>query len=144
MSLKEPDEPTAEKEIAAQKKQNHNPQDDYLDQYLDSVWESFFYTKNPSFLANFVRHGGDISDTKTREIVANVLDTAPYKNPGGAKPEENIDTYVSVQQLMTFRHLKITPAIEQVAEIKNIAPQSCWDRYNSGAALLGHKNSTRD
>jgi hypothetical protein len=143
MNSKESDEPTTEKEVAAQKKRNDDLMGYSRDQYLDGEWESFCITGNPSYLSNFVRYGGDISDQKTRDIVANELAAAPYKNPGGAKPEENIWTYMDVQWLMTFSRMKKTAAIAQVAKDKNIEPQSCRGRYDSGAALLGYETSTR-
>jgi hypothetical protein len=45
--------------------------------------------------------------------------------------------------LMTFSRMKKTAAIAQVAKDKNIEPQSCRGRYDSGAALLGYEKSTR-
>ena len=91
----------------------------------------------------FVRLGGDIGAQERRDIIADLLENTPHKNPGGAKPEENIETYLAIRKLMAFEVMDKSPAIERMAVEKNIAPQSCWDRYNAGAKLLGAK-TTRD
>ncbi|MBT4770618.1 MAG: hypothetical protein HOO00_08885 [Rhodospirillaceae bacterium] len=104
--------------------------------YLDGLWEKFCLTGRPADLASFVRLGGDINGQEKRDIIADLLKATPHKNPGGAKPDENIETYLAVLKLMASG-VKKTPAIECMAVEKNIAPQSCWDRYNAGAKLLG-------
>ena len=70
------------------------------DVFLDGLWERFFITNNPADLAVFVRNSGDIDDQRTRDIIADLLDTAPHKNPGGAKHRENIDFYLAVRGMM--------------------------------------------
>ena len=113
------------------------------DVYLDGLWEKFCLIGKPADLARFVRFGGNIDVQERRDIIADLLEATPHKNPGGAKPEENIETYLDVTKLMAFELIDKTPAIERIALEKNIAPQSCWDRYRAGAKLLGAK-STRD
>ena len=106
--------------------------------YLDGLWEKFCLTGKPADLASYVRIGGDIDGQEKRDLVADLLETTPHKNPGGAKPDENIETYLAVLKLIALGSKK-TPAIERTAVEKNIATQSCWDRYNSGAKLIGGK-----
>ena len=89
----------------------------------------------------FVRLGGNIDSQERRDLIADLLETTPHKNPGGSQPEENIETYLSVLDLMAWEGMKKTPAIERVAVERGIAPQSCWDRYNAGAKLLGAKTT---
>ena len=120
-----------------------DPEQHLKEVYLDGLWEKFCLIGKPADLAMFVRLGGDIGAQERRDIIADLLENTPHKNPGGAKPEENIETYLAIRKLMAFEVMDKSPAIERMAVDKNIAPQSCWDRYNAGAKLLGAK-TTRD
>lgn len=131
------------------------------DNYLDMLWERFFITKNPADLSAFVRYGGDISDQETRDTIANILDTAPYKNPGGAKYMENIEFYLAVKEMMNIgdkhsvtkgdnikkytpeelrascKPLEKTAAVNRVAAKAGISASAGWDRFRAGERFAG-------
>ena len=73
-----------------------------LDTYLDSLWDAWCLFRSPNALADFVRHGGNIDKEDTRNDIADILEGVHFKNPGGAKPKEQVEFYLGVLHLMTF------------------------------------------
>ena len=107
--------------------------------YLDGLWEKLRLTGEPADLASFVRLGGDIDGQEKRDLIAKVLETAPYNNPGGAIPDENIEAYLAITKLRIFEEMGITAAVERYAE--ETKPQrsvsATWTRYYAGEKLIG-------
>jgi hypothetical protein len=130
--------------------------------YLDSCWERYCITGKPTDLAEFVRLGGNIDGQEKRDIIGRVIETAPFKNPGGAQPIKNIEFYLAVLKLMSFgerlavtkdkgndgitfhervsrkKNLGKTAAIKRVSGKNNISESTGRDRYREGSKLLGH------
>ena len=88
-----------EKTSEAQAKEDH-----LLQEHLDHIWDQYSITRNPTFLAAFVRLGGDISDEETRNLIADLLETAKFKH-SRARPNANASFYLDVKELVS-QHLK--------------------------------------
>ncbi len=52
--------------------------------YLDGLWEKFCLIGKPADLGMFVLLGGNIDSQERRDLIADLLDNTPHKNPGGA------------------------------------------------------------
>ena len=74
----------------------------FQEQYLDSVWEDWCITGDIKHLANYVRHGGDISSQADRDTIAMLLEQKKLKNPGGARYQMHYDFYSDVEALMKY------------------------------------------
>ena len=154
--FKEPRPLTPEEEIERDKTL-------YFD-YLDGLWQEFFFTGDLEKLAEFVKKGGDIDEFGLREAIAEMIMAEPVKNPGGAIDHINIAFYMAVcgrmnsfriktvkgepasetsvdplslsEQKSQLEHVKKTPAINALAEEWGIERPTAWTRYEKGKKLF--------
>lgn len=110
--------------------------------WLNGLWDDFRITRHPAILAAFIRAGGDIGDQKTRELIADLLETVRPKHTR-AQPLGQIDFFMATKEMMgknptisrneAFRLLtgKTGAAAD---ELKTEQAQ-----YEAGAKLVGDK-----
>ncbi|MBT6272505.1 MAG: hypothetical protein HOI95_00015 [Chromatiales bacterium] len=111
------------------------PPEDVLEaNLLDALWEDYCRTGERDYLTLFIRRGGDIGDQETRNIIADLIDSAS-KNPGGKTVMANIRFYRGVCKLMDYDKMKKTKAIELLADVEGTSVEAGWSRYRSGEKL---------
>jgi hypothetical protein len=65
--------------------------------YLQGLYEKIVFTGDLDALAAFIREGGDIERIDFREIIPDLIEADPKKNPGGAQDADNIAFYIAVE-----------------------------------------------
>ena len=65
--------------------------------YLQGLYEKIVFTGDLDALAAFIREGGDIEQIDFREIIPDLIEANPKKNPGGAQDADNIAFYIAVE-----------------------------------------------
>ena len=118
-------------------------EDHLLEVHLDGLWEQFLITRHPATLASFVRLGGDITDQKTRDLIANHLDKVTFKH-SRAKPNLKIDFFMAVRNLLrqgtkddNGKPISEAEAIRRTADNVGVSEKAGITRFSAGKALVG-------
>ena len=77
---------------------NRNSENQYLDEYLTTCWESFIQSDHPEYLAKYIERGGEIGDEpRLREYLAKILREYAPKPRGNSDRIRDIDVYEQIQ-----------------------------------------------
>lgn len=75
--------------------------DAYLNERANDAWAKFIMNNQPSALAEYLRVGGKV-DAQVRHALVKLLQDDPRGLHGGSKPFRDMETYSSVNLILTM------------------------------------------
>jgi len=85
--------------------------DVYQNYRANDAWMKFIMNGQPSALAEYLRFGGKVDD-QVRDILVELLRDDPRGNRGGSKPFRDMETYSSVNLILTLDKIALKKSPE--------------------------------